>query len=854
MNQRFTEKAKIALNNALEEARELGHTYVGTEHILLGLLSVTDSIAYRILTDRGVDADTTRELIASAVGTGAPSDVSGADMTPMTKKIIEESAYISARLGHNYIGTEHLLLAIVSEEDCFANKMLRAQNASSAEIRNDISEYFGGMRGESGAESAGGAKENKENISGCPTLSKYGTDLVRAAKEGRIDPIIGREKETERVVQILSRRTKNNPCLIGEPGVGKTAVVEGLAQRIADGTVPENLRDSTIVTLDISSMIAGAKYRGEFEERMKGVMEEVAKSPRIILFVDEIHTIIGAGGAEGAVDAANIIKPALARGTMQLIGATTIDEYRKYIEKDAALERRFQSVMVGEPTPDEAVQILYGLRDKYEAHHKLKISDEAIEAAVALSVRYIGDRFLPDKAIDLVDEAASKLHIQGFTPSDEVKKLEEKLKGVLAEKEEAIRGEDYERAASLRDDEKKLQDEIKNAKSASPAGGETVVKAEDIEDIVTAWTGIPVRKLAAEEGQKLLNLDKILKERVIGQDEAVEAVARAIRRGRTGLKDPKRPVGSFIFLGPTGVGKTELSKVLADVMFGSADAMIRVDMSEYMEKHSVAKLIGSPPGYVGYEEGGQLTEKIRRHPYSVVLFDEIEKAHPDVFNILLQILDDGILTDAQGRRVDFKNCIIIMTSNVGASSILEPKRLGFADSDSAEGDADATMRQSVMDALKATFRPEFLNRIDDIIVFNKLSDENIKAIASLMLGEVKSRIAERGINIEFSDGVVAMLAKEGFDPVYGARPLRRAIVRRVEDSLSEEMLSGNIGEGDSVRAELEGDRIVYRKIVADVEKADGDKPSENGNAADSPSEGEDSGASSENGTDKGGAE
>ncbi len=818
MNQRFTEKAKIALNNALEEARELGHTYVGTEHLLLGLLSVTDSIAYRILSDRGVDADTTRELISSSVGVGAPSDVSGADMTPMTKKIIEESAYASARLGHNYIGTEHLLLAIVSEEDCFANKMLRAQNASAAEIRSDLSEYFGGMKNpDDPAASKSSGKERNENIAGCPTLSKYGTDLVRAAKDGRIDPIIGREKETERVVQILSRRTKNNPCLIGEPGVGKTAVVEGLAQRIADGTVPENLRDSTIVTLDISSMIAGAKYRGEFEERMKGVMEEVAKNPRIILFVDEIHTIIGAGGAEGAVDAANIIKPALARGTMQLIGATTIEEYRKYIEKDAALERRFQSVMVGEPTPEEAVQILYGLRDKYEAHHKLKISDEAIEAAVALSVRYIGDRFLPDKAIDLVDEAASKLHIQGYTPSDEVKALEEKLKNVRAEKEEAILGEDYEKAASVRDTEKELQEQIKNAKASSPDKGETVVRAEDIEDIVTAWTGIPVKKLAAEESQRLLNLDKILKEKVIGQDEAVDAVAKAIRRGRTGLKDPKRPVGSFIFLGPTGVGKTELSKVLADVMFGSADAMIRVDMSEYMEKHSVSKLIGSPPGYVGYEEGGQLTEKIRRHPYSVVLFDEIEKAHPDVFNILLQILDDGILTDAQGRRVDFKNCIIIMTSNVGASSILEPKRLGFSAESSKAADEEK-MKQNVMDALKETFRPEFLNRVDDIIVFNKLSDDDIKKIASLMLDEVKDRISRRGITVSFSDEVTSLLAKEGFDPVYGARPLRRAIVRRVEDGLSEEILSGRIGEGDTVAAELRDGSIVYEK--ADAAKAE----------------------------------
>lgn len=541
---------------------------------------------------------------------------------------------------------------------------------------------------------------------------------------------------------------------------------------------------------------------------MKGVMEEVAKDPRIILFVDEIHTIIGAGGAEGAVDAANIIKPALARGTMQLIGATTIDEYRKHIEKDAALERRFQAVMVGEPTPEEAVQILKGLRDKYEAHHKLKISDEAIEAAVQLSVRYIGDRFLPDKAIDLIDEAASRLRIKGFTPTPEVKELEEKLRSVTAEKEEAILGEDYERAARLRDDEKKLQDEIAASRKDPGQATDAVVGRSDIEDIVTAWTGIPVKKLAGEESERLLHLDQLLKERIIGQDAAVEAVAKAIRRGRTGLKDPNRPVGSFIFLGPTGVGKTELSKALAEVMFGDENAMIRIDMSEYMEKHSTSKMIGSPPGYVGYDEGGQLTEKIRRHPYSVVLFDEIEKAHPDVFNILLQILEDGILTDAQGRRVDFKNTVIIMTSNVGAGSIVEPKKLGFAP-DSDNGDDD--MRRNVMDALKRTFRPEFLNRVDEIVIFNKLSDEDIQKIAGLMLREVAGRIEAQGIHITFDDDVTAMLAKEGFDPVYGARPLRREIVRKIEDSFSEEMLSGNIKEGDRVRAVLRDGAIVYEK-------------------------------------------
>ena len=810
MINRFTQKAQHALTKALATAQEMGHTYVGTEHILMGLLLTEDSIARRILTERGVSAEATKELIASSVGTGTPSSVSSADMTPMTKKIIEESAFASSRMSHNYIGTEHLLLAIIGEEDSFANKLIRAQNASITDIKNDLFEYFGAgfeeQRGETSQKSA--AKGDKDAVPGAPTLSKYGTNLCKAAKEGRIDPIIGRDNETERVIQILSRRTKNNPCLMGEPGVGKTAVVEGLAQRIVDGAVPENLRDKIIVTLDISSMVAGAKYRGEFEERMKGVMEEVAKDPRIILFVDEIHTIIGAGGAEGAVDAANIIKPALARGTMQLIGATTIDEYRKHIEKDAALERRFQAVMVGEPSPEEAVQILKGLRDKYEAHHKLKISDEAIEAAVQLSVRYIGDRYLPDKAIDLIDEAASRLRIKGFTPTPEVKELEEKLRGVTAEKEEAILGEDYERAAKLRDDEKKLQDEIASARKDPNQATDAVVGRSDIEDIVTAWTGIPVKKLAGEESERLLHLDQLLKERIIGQDAAVEAVAKAIRRGRTGLKDPNRPVGSFIFLGPTGVGKTELAKALAEVMFGDENAMIRIDMSEYMEKHSTSKMIGSPPGYVGYDEGGQLTEKIRRHPYSVVLFDEIEKAHPDVFNILLQILEDGILTDAQGRRVDFKNTVIIMTSNVGAGSIVEPKKLGFAP-DSSNGDTD--MRQNVMDALKQTFRPEFLNRVDEIVIFNKLTDEDIQKIAGLMLREVAGRIKAQGIHITFDDDVIAMLAKEGFDPVYGARPLRRAIVRKVEDSFSEEMLSGSIKEGDRVRAVLRDGAIAYEK-------------------------------------------
>ncbi len=808
MSNKFTQRAQAALNNALLRARELGHTYVGTEHILLGLLTSGDSIAARILINHGVTEDKSIDIIRENIGVGDESDVSAADMTPMTKKIIEESAYASARLGNSYIGTEHLLIAIMSEPDSYAYKLIRMQTQGMQEIKNDISAFLGGGDAPAAENVKGSAAVEKDDIKGAPTLSKYGTNLCKMAKEGRIDPIIGRDSETERVIQILSRRTKNNPCLIGEPGVGKTAVVEGLAQRIVDGAVPENLRDKVIITLDIASMVAGAKYRGEFEERMKGIMEEVAKDDRIILFVDEIHTIIGAGGAEGAVDAANIIKPALARGNMQLIGATTINEYRKYIEKDAALERRFQSVLVGEPTPEEAVQILYGLRDKYEAHHKLKISDEAIEAAVKLSVRYIGDRFLPDKAIDLIDEAASKLRILGFTPSEKAKELEEALKAVSAEKEEAILSEDYERAASLRDKEKKLSEQLEAEKKTDKNHGEAVVTESDIEDIVTAWTGIPVKKLAGEESERLMNLEEILKGRIIGQDEAVSAVARAIRRGRTGLKDPRRPVGSFIFLGPTGVGKTELTKALADVMFGDENAMIRVDMSEFMEPHSTSKLIGSPPGYVGYDDGGQLTEKIRRHPYSVVLFDEIEKAHPDVFNILLQILEDGILTDAHGRKVDFKNTVIIMTSNVGANSIVEPKRLGFTSDASSE---KTDMHSGVMDALKRTFRPEFINRLDEIIVFNKLTDENIREITSLMLRDVSRRIAEKGITVTFDDEVVAYLAKEGFDPVYGARPLRRAIVRKIEDSFSEELLSGRAAEGDKIKAVMRDGSIAYVK-------------------------------------------
>ena len=808
----FTKKAQNALNRALYYACEMGHTCVGSEHLLLGLLSEKEGVAESILERRGITFDATRELIREHVGTGEATRLTAADITPRTKKIIEASARVAMDLGHGYIGTEHLLCAICDEPECFAVGLLQAQGVVAADVKRDIVSYFGQSEGEK-ADKNSKAAEN--DLKDAATLSSYGRNLCKMAREGKIDPIIGRNTETERVIQILSRRTKNNPCLIGEPGVGKTAVVEGLAQRIVDGMVPDTLRDKVIVTLDLSAMIAGAKYRGEFEERMKNVMDEVRRNPDIILFIDEIHTIIGAGGAEGAVDAANILKPALARGEIQVIGATTIDEYRRHIEKDAALERRFQSVLVGEPTPEEAVQILFGLRDKYEAHHKLKISDEAIRAAVSLSVRYIGDRFLPDKAIDLIDEAASKKRISSFMPSADMRDAETKLKSVTAEKEEAILAEDYERAARLRDAEKTLTDTLSAMKGSGQKAADLTVTEDDIADIVTAWTGIPVKKLASEEEERLLHLDGILKKRIIGQDEAVESVARAIRRGRMGLKDPRRPIGSFLFLGPTGVGKTELTKALAEVMFGDEGAMIRVDMSEYMEKHSVSKMIGSPPGYVGYDEGGQLTEKIRRHPYSVVLFDEIEKAHPDVFNILLQILEDGILTDAQGRKVDFKNTILIMTSNVGAAGFTAKSHpLGFAATGDAEMREEEKRRDAVMEALKATFKPEFLNRLDEIILFHKLDKADIEKITRILLSEVEKRVEGLGMHVVFPPEVVSYLANAGFDPVYGARPLRRAIVRRVEDPLSEELLRGTIHSGDTVEAALADGTIVFRSTAS----------------------------------------
>lgn len=807
---RFTEKAQQALASALDAASQMGHNYVGSEHLLLGLLAVEDGIASHYLEAKGVGIDDVKETVARLSGVGTPTQVSLADMTPRTKTILENALRVAQDAGHTLIGTEHLLLSLLSQRDCVAVRILESLNIPLSEVRSELSRFLRTNpeeeEGDADDEEIGAGKDGSSS-----PLKTFGRDLTALAKAGKIDPVIGRVAETERVIQILSRRTKNNPCLIGEPGVGKTAVVEGLAERIVSGNVPETLKGKSIVTLDIASMIAGAKYRGEFEERFKGIMAEVKKNPSIILFIDEIHTMIGAGAAEGAVDAANIVKPALARGEMQVIGATTISEYRKHIEKDAALERRFQPVLVGEPTKEEAVEILKGLRDKYEAHHKLKISDEAIKAAVELSSRYIADRFLPDKAIDLVDEAASRLRISAHTSPKDLKELEDKLSATGEEKKKAIASQNFEEAARLRDEEEKLRKEYDEKKAAWEKANETasvVVSENDIADVVTQWTGIPVNKLLETEGDKLLHLEDLLKARVIGQDAAVEAVARAIRRGRMGLKDPKRPVGSFIFLGPTGIGKTELAKALADLLFGDPSAMIRLDMSEYMEKHSVSKLIGSPPGYVGYDDGGQLTEKIRRRPYSVVLFDEIEKAHPDVFNILLQVLEDGVLTDSQGRHVDFRNTVIILTSNVGASELAARKALGFTAGDEKAKDE---IRSRMMEALKATFRPEFLNRIDDIIIFNSLDAPQIEAIASLMLGDVKKRIEELGITITFDASVATLLAKEGFDPTYGARPLRRAVVRLVEDALSTELLEGKVKAGDTLLCRAEDGKVIFDK-------------------------------------------
>ena len=809
----FTEKANKALNLAIESAEEMRHNYVGTEHILYGLVKEGSGVAATALNECGVTEDALREKLESINGTMSLVELTPDDFTPRTKRVLRAAVIISSKTGYTYVGTEHLLLAILSESDSYAVAFLEELGVSVERLAQAVSK---GMQG--GADDGFGGFENESAPNGSQkggsALDKFGRDLTQAAKNGEIDPVIGREKEIQRVIQILSRRTKNNPVLIGEPGVGKTAVAEGLALEIAKGYVPEILKDKRVVSLDLTGMVAGAKYRGDFEERIKAAIDEVKKSKNTILFIDELHTIVGAGAAEGSADAANILKPSLARGDFQVIGATTLNEYRKYIEKDAALERRFQPVKVGEPTPEQAVQILKGLRDSYEAHHKVKITDEAINAAVTLSSRYIADRYLPDKAIDLIDEGASKVRLASLTSPDNVKELEDEIADYEKEKASAINEQDFERAARLRDEQKELQTKLDDAKKKwqeQQKGNSGEVTAEDIAKIVSEWTGIPVVQLTKEESERLLNMENVLHERVIGQSEAVTAIAKAIRRGRVGLKDPKRPVGSFIFLGPTGVGKTELCKALAEAMFGDENAMLRLDMSEYMEKHTVSKLIGSPPGYVGFEEGGQLTEKVRRKPYSVVLFDEIEKAHPDVFNMLLQILEDGRLTDSQGRTVDFKNTVIIMTSNVGARLITEKQSsLGFnSENENVEESEKKDIKELVTGELRKVFRPEFLNRVDDIIVFNKLNKDEIKQIAVKMLKTLENRLDKMNIKISFTDNAVSEIADKGFDENYGARPLRRAIQNEIEDPLSEQMLEGKVKDGAVVTCDFADGQFTF---------------------------------------------
>ena len=802
MTYKFTNRANKAIEIANDIALELGHSYIGTEHILYGLAKEGNGIASKVLENQNVTADDILNKIEELIGSDEPIE-NIVDFTPRTKRVVE-SAFIEARkLGYNFIGTEHLLIGILREGDCVAAKILLDLNVNIPKLYNEIVKVINegedyNSSDNSSNNSNGGKRRGSYNQT--PTLNQFGQDLTKKAEEGKLDPVIGRKQEIERVIEILSRRTKNNPCLIGEPGVGKTAAVEGLAQKIASGDVPEILKDKRVVTLDISGMVAGSKYRGDFEERIKKALNEVKKAGDVILFIDEIHTIVGAGAAEGAIDAANILKPLLARGEIQLVGATTLNEYRKFIEKDAALERRFSPVTVNEPSEKDTIQILKGIRDKYEAHHNVKITDEAIEAAVKLSIRYVNDRFLPDKAIDLIDEASSKARLRTYTEPDSLKELQEEIEKTKNEKEEAVLNQKFEKAAELRDTEKALRDKFEKEQSkwkSKNTKSIVTITEENIAEVIANWTGIPAKKITEDENEKLKNLEKELHKRVIGQNEAVEAVSKAIRRGRVGLKDPKRPIGSFLFLGPTGVGKTELSKALAEVLFGDENAMIRLDMSEFMEPHSVSKLIGAPPGYVGFDDGGQLTEKIRRKPYSVVLFDEIEKAHPDVMNMLLQILEDGRLTDSQGRTVNFKNTVIIMTSNLGARLITDRKQLGFANK---EGEADSKkeyeeIKKEVMAELKKELRPEFINRIDEIIVFHKLNDNDINQIIDIMLKEVVNRLKEQKYDVKFEPDVKEMIAKEGIDKNFGARPLRRTIQNLVEDKLAEEILDGKLVKG-----------------------------------------------------------
>ena len=812
---KFTPRAEEALRLAQEAAEEMGHGYVGSEHLLLGLMREEEGIAHRVMTEYGLTDEMICSILQRTVGTGLAGAAPSQGLTPRAKSIVELAVSESIRTNCTYIGTEHLLMGILREGNNMALRVLRTVGVDPRKMYASVVKK---LNESPRTVTSGAATPNKEEGKKGKTLSEFTRDLNEAAREGKLDPVIGREQEVQRVIQILSRRTKNNPVLIGEPGVGKTAIAEGLAQRIVSADVPEELLDKKILSLDLSGMVAGTKYRGEFEERIKNTLAEVRQAGNVILFIDELHTIVGAGSAEGAVDAANIIKPALGRGEIRVIGATTLDEYRRYIEKDAALERRFQPVTVGEPTAETSVEILKGLRDKYEAHHKLTITDEAIEAAVMLSSRYINDRFLPDKAIDLMDEAASQVRMKAESASPDLKSLEEKIAALHREKAEAIAAQDFEKAAQLRDIEKNYTEQVEIERDKwhrQMQQNRGSVTADDIAAVVAGWTGIPVTRLTEDEGQRLLRLEDTLHERVVGQDEAVTAVAKAIRRGRVGLKDPKRPIGSFLFLGPTGVGKTELCKTLAEAMFGDENAMIRIDMSEYMEKHTVSRLIGSPPGYVGHEEGGQLTEKVRRKPYSVVLFDEIEKAHEDVWNILLQILEDGIVTDSQGRRVDFKNTVIVMTSNVGAKNITaaDTARLGFdgGEQENDEAKRFARIREAVMAELKRTFRPEFLNRIDETIVFRQLDEEDIRKIARRMLEVTGRRMAQQGITLQADDDAVAALAKDGFDAQYGARPLRRAIQNTVEDAVAELMLEGKLLDGDTAHVRLKDGKVVIEK-------------------------------------------
>lgn len=811
MQYRFTQMAANVMHYSKEAAAELNHSYIGTEHILIGLLREKEGLACQVLEDHDVTEEKVLHMVSQLIQGSQTIVAEPEEYTPRSRRILEIANREAMRFRASAIGTEHLLIAILRETDCVAAQLLYSLGVQAQKVYQDI--VLGiGMDARAAKADMPSAKGKSRRKNEPLMVDQYSRDLTAYAREGKLDPVIGRHDEIQRVIQILSRRTKNNPCLIGEPGVGKTAVAEGLAQKIISGNVPETIKDKRVLTLDISGMVAGSKYRGEFEERIKRVISEVKEDGNILLFIDEIHTIIGAGGAEGAIDAANILKPSLARGELQIIGATTIEEYRKHIEKDAALERRFQPVMVEEPSEEEAVEILIGLKGAYENHHHVTITDEALEAAVHLSARYINDRFLPDKAIDLIDEACSKVRLSSYTSSPKVKELEKKVAELEEEKEQAIKDEAYERASEIKKTQKELNDEMirLNSEWEKVRSSEQLIVGEnEVADIVASWTKIPVRKLEEEESERLRKLELILHERVIGQEEAVSAVAKAIRRGRVGLKDPKRPIGSFLFLGPTGVGKTELSKALAEAMFGKEDAMIRVDMSEYMEKHSVSKLIGSPPGYVGYDEGGQLSEKIRRNPYSVLLFDEIEKAHPDIFNILLQVLDDGHITDSQGRKIDFKNTVIIMTSNAGAANIVTPKKLGFSVGDTHEADYQK-MKASVMDEVKHLFKPEFLNRIDETIVFHPLTKENVRDIADIMLKTICGRIKEQlGVETVVSEAVRNHLAEKGFDENYGARPLRRVIQNEIEDAMAEEYLDGKFVQGDTVVLEMNENHIKF---------------------------------------------